>query len=146
VENLKFSLKSDPPEQDGDILYLLVFGKTLREFIDGEEGQSSSPTEILVGLMSDRVQTDIKDATGLDSVQFQYKSSDAESETGQVTVEVGKELSRQIAVKYGIETRNSKVVRRTVTEYRFFKNMILDAYQDSEGDYGGGLRYRLEFR
>ncbi len=146
VENLKFSLKSDPPEQDGDILYLLVFGKTLREFIDGEEGQSSSPTEILVGLMSDRVQTDIKDATGLDSLQFQYKSSDAESETGQVTVEVGKELSRQIAVKYGIETRNSKVVRRTVTEYRFFKNMILDAYQDSEGDYGGGLRYRLEFR
>ncbi|MBW1898357.1 MAG: translocation/assembly module TamB domain-containing protein [Deltaproteobacteria bacterium] len=146
AENLKFTLKSDPAEQEGDILSLLAFGKTLREFIDGEGGQSSSPTEILVGLMSDRVQTDIKGATGLDSVQFQYKSSDAENETGRVTVEVGKELSRQVAVTYRVETRNSKVIQRTGTEYRVLKNWILDAYNDSEGDYGGGLQYRLEFR
>jgi len=146
AENLKFSLKSDPPEQDGDILSLLAFGKTLREFIDGEGGQSSSPAEMLAGLMSDRIQANIKDVTGLDTVQLQYKSGNTEAETGQVMVEVGKEFSRQIAVKYGIETRNSKVVQRTVTEYRFLENLILDAYQDSEGDYGGGLQYRLEFR
>ncbi|MFO7559830.1 MAG: translocation/assembly module TamB domain-containing protein [Desulfobacterales bacterium] len=146
VENLEFRLRSDPPEQDGDILSLLAFGKTLREFTTGEGGQSSSPAEILAGLMSERIQADIKDATGLDTVHLQYKSSDAETETGQVMVEVGKELSRQVAVKYGVETRNSKVVRRTMTEYRLLENLILDAYQDSEGDYGGGLQYRLEFR
>jgi translocation and assembly module TamB len=146
AENLKFSLRSDPLEQDADILSLLVFSKTPREFVHGEGGQSSSPAEILAGLMSDQIQADIKDATGLDTIQLQYKNGDTETETSQIMVEVGKEFSRQIAVKYGAETINSKVVRRTMTEYKFLENLILDAYQDSEGDYGGGLQYRLEFR
>jgi translocation and assembly module TamB len=146
-DNLKYSLQSNPAESESDILALLVFGKTPRGVSNGEGEKKSSPGEILAGLlMSDRLQADIKDATGLDSVQVKYNGSAAETETGQVKVEVGKELSEQIAVKYGIESRNSKVVRRTMTEYRLLKNLIVDAYQDSEGDYGGGLQYKLEFR
>jgi hypothetical protein len=41
---------------------------------------------------------------------------------------------------------NSKIVQRAITEYRFLENVMLQAYQNSEGDYGGELQYRLEFR
>ncbi|MBA4369523.1 MAG: hypothetical protein C0403_18000 [Desulfobacterium sp.] len=145
-ENLKIMFRSEPTLRDGDILSLLVFGKTVQEFIEGEKGQSSSPASILAGLLANQLQNNVKETTGLDSVQMEYQSSEMDSNLSQVKVEVGKELSRQIMVKYGIETMNSKVVQKAITEYRFFENVMLEAYQDSEGDYGGELQYRLEFR
>lgn len=145
-ENLKITLWSEPALQDGDILSLLVFGKTVQEFIEGEGGQSNSPAELLAGLVTERLQKDVKEATGLDSVQVGYRSNGTESDSSQVKVEVGKDLSRQVTVKYGIETMNSKIVQRAITEYRFLENVMLQAYQNSEGDYGGELQYRLEFR
>ncbi len=146
-ENLKIILQSEPALQDGDILSLLVFGKTVQEFVEGEEGQSSSsPAGILAGLLANQLQENVKKETGLDSVEMEYQKSSTDSNLSQVKVEVGKELSRQIMVKYGIATMNSKVIQKAITEYRFFENVMLEAYQDSEGDYGGELQYRLEFR
>jgi translocation and assembly module TamB len=145
-ENLKIILQSEPTLQDGDILSLLVFGKTVPEFVEGEEGQTSSPASILAGLLANQLQKNVKEETGLDSVEMEYQKSATDPNLSQVKVEVGKELSRQIMVKYGIETMNSKVVQKAITQYRFFENVMLEAYQDSEGDYGGELQYRLEFR
>jgi len=145
-ENLKIILQSEPALQDGDILSLLVFGKTIQEFVEGEEGQSSSPASILAGLLANQLQKNVKEETGLDSVEMEYQKSATDPNLSQVKVAVGKELSRQIMVKYGIETMNSKVIQKAITEYRFFENVMLEAYQDSEGDYGGELQYRLEFR
>jgi autotransporter translocation and assembly factor TamB len=145
-ENLKVTLRSEPDLPNGDILSLLVFGKTVREFIEGEGGQSASPAELLAALMSDRLQTGVKDATGLDSVEVGYSSNGSESDSSRMKIEVGKDLSRYVTVKYGIETTNSKIVQRAITEYRFLEHLILEAYQNSEGDYGSELQYRLEFR
>lgn len=145
-ENLKIILQSEPTLQDGDILSLLVFGKTVPEFVEGEEGQTSSPAGILAGLLANQIQKNVKEETGLDSVEMEYQKSPTDPNLSQVKVAVGKELSRQIMVKYGIETMNSKVVQKAITQYRFFENIMLEAYQDSEGDYGGELQYRLEFR
>jgi len=145
-ENLKITLRSEPDLQDGDILSLLVFGKTVQEFIEGEGGQSSSPEELLASLITERLQKDVKEATGLDSVQVGYQSIETESDSSRVNVELGKDLSPQITVKYAVETVKGKAVQRAITEYRFLENVMLEAYQNSEGDYGGELQYRLEFR
>jgi hypothetical protein len=61
-------------------------------------------------------------------------------------VTVGKELSRRITVKYGVQTKNAKVIQRVITEYKFLEQLLMNTFQDTEGHYGGGLRFRLEFR
>ena len=145
-ENLKIRLRSEPDLPDGDILTLLVFGKTARELIEGEGGKSTSPGELAAALMSDRLQKGVKDAVGLDSVEVGYSSNGTETDSSQMKIEVGKDFSRYVTVKYGVETSKSKIVQRAITEYRFLENLILEAYQNTEGDYGGELKYRLEFR
>jgi len=139
-ENLKIILQSEPTLQDGDILSLLVFGKTVPEFVEGEEGQTSSPAGILAGLLANQLQKNVKEETGLDSVEMEYQKSATDPNLSQVRVEVGKELSRQIMVKYGIETMNSKVVQKAITQYRFFEKLcvVRAAIHQNDGQDGSG--------
>jgi len=51
-----------------------------------------------------------------------------------------------MTVKYGLETKNGTTVQQAITEYKFFENLLMKAFQDTEGDFGGELVFRLEFR
>lgn len=143
-ENLNFKLSSNPPEEDADILSLLAIGKTTRELVGGGGGSSQSPKELLAGIVADRLQKDVKKSTGLDIVELGYK--EGESGGDEIRVTVGKELSRRITVKYGMERRSGELVQKATTEYKLLENLLMSAFQDTEGDFGGELRYRLEFR
>ncbi len=145
-DNLVFNLRSDPPEQNSDILYLLAFGKTVRESANGERGKSTSPAQMIAAMMAGKLEKNLKDSTGLDTFEVEYTTDSHETDSDKVKVMIGKDISRRLSVKYGAETRAGKIVRRTITEYKFMENLLLDAYNDSEGDYGGELKYRLEFR
>jgi len=146
-DDLEFTLRSDPPEQNNDILYLLAFGKTVRESQNGEGSKSTSPAQMLASIMAEKLQKNLKDTTGLDTFELEYTTdSNGETNSDKVKVTLGKEISRRLSVKYGVETKDGKIVQRTITEYKFLENLLLDAYNDTEGDYGGGLKYRLEFR
>ncbi|MFP4571584.1 MAG: translocation/assembly module TamB domain-containing protein, partial [Desulfobacterales bacterium] len=68
-----------------------------------------------------------------------------ESDNG-VRVTVGKELSRRLTVKYGVERKSGEMVRQTTGIYRLLENLTANAYHDNEGSFGGEMRYRLEFR
>jgi len=61
-------------------------------------------------------------------------------------VTVGKELSRQITVKYGVDVRNGETIQRVTTDYKILENFLMSGFQDTGGDFGGELKYRLEFR
>ena len=145
-DTLRFDMTSDPSERDEDILSLLISGKTTQELIAREGGSSLSPKQMLADVLSESVQKDIKDATGLDVVALEYnEAKDAES-SDEVRVTLGKELSRRVTVKYDVQTKNAKVIRKVITEYKFLEKLIMNAFQDTEGHYGGGIQFRLEFR
>jgi translocation and assembly module TamB len=145
-DNLKFNFSSNPSEREEDILSLLITGKTTRELIAEEGGLSRSSGQILADVLAETVQKQIKDATGLDVVELEYKESGEADASDEVKVTVGKELSRRVTVKYGVQTKNAKVIQQVITEYKFLEKLLMNAFQDTEGHYGGGLQFRLEFR
>jgi autotransporter translocation and assembly factor TamB len=145
-ENLNFQLSSNPPEQDADIVSLLAMGKTTRELADGSGGGASTE-EMLANLVADELSKKIKQGTGLDIVEVEYRNNGAEAEDAEeVRVTVGKELSRRLTVKYGVERKSGEMVQQSTGIYKLLENLSLNAFQDTEGDFGGEMRYRLEFR
>ena len=159
-ENLKFSLTSKPVEEDADILSLLVLGKTTDEIIEGNGDKTQSAAKLLAGILSSNIEKNIKDATGIDTVEVEYitttNSATGDSENGEqvagdtvengVKVTLGKELSERMALKYGVETKGGLTIHQASSEYKFFENMLMKAYQDTDNKYGAELVYRIEFR
>jgi translocation and assembly module TamB len=144
--NLKFNLSSNPMESEQDILSLLITGKTTQELVAREGGSALSAKHMLADVLSESAQKEIKNATGLDIVSLEYNGAkDAEASDG-VKVTLGKELSRRVTVKYDIQTKNAKVIRKVITEYKFFETLLMNAFQDTEGTVGAGIQFRLEFR
>ncbi|MCD4807944.1 MAG: translocation/assembly module TamB, partial [Methanococcoides sp.] len=145
-DNLKFNFFSDPSEREEDIVSLLVSGKTTQELIAREGGSSLSPGQMLADVLSETVQKQIKDATGLDVVNLEYTEAKEAEKSDEVKVFVGKELSRRVTVKYGMQTKNAKVIQQVITEYKFLEKLLMNTFQDTEGNFGGGLQFRFEFR
>ncbi|MFW6428691.1 MAG: translocation/assembly module TamB domain-containing protein [Desulfosalsimonas sp.] len=147
-ENLDFQLSSSPPEEDKDIISLLATGKTTREMA-GSTGTTSGPEQMLANLLGERIEKQVRQGTGLDIVEVEYRqngtSTDGENEQG-VKITVGKELSRRLTVKYGVERKSGEMVQQTTGTYRLLENLSANAYQDTGGAFGGEMRYRLEFR
>ncbi|MFP4158181.1 MAG: translocation/assembly module TamB domain-containing protein [Desulfobacterales bacterium] len=145
-ENLDFRLSSNPAEEDADILSLLATGKTTGEMA-GSSGGGISPERMLTDLVGGRLEKQLKEGTGLDIVEVEYSNTGSESEAEQeVRVTVGKELSRRLSVKYGVERKSGEMVQQTTGIYRLLENLSANAYQDTAGSFGGEMRYRLEFR
>jgi autotransporter translocation and assembly factor TamB len=146
-ENLDFSLSSTPPEEDSDIISLLAVGKTTRELASGSGGTARSPEELLANLLAGEVSRQIKAETGLDIVEVHYRQNGTEDDTEEaVKVTLGKELSRRLTVKYGVERKSGIVVQQSTAIYKLLENLSVNAFQDTAGDFGGEMRYRLEFR
>ncbi len=143
--DLQLSLRSEPPEEHGDILSLLAFGKTMPE-LTGGEGDATSAKQILADLLADSMSSSLKDATGLDTIELKYTEGNGKDSQDSIDVTVGKELSRQISVKYGVETMDGETVQKVTTEYKFLENLLMNAFQNTRGNYGGELQYRLEFQ
>ena len=145
-DNLKFTLSSDPLETQENILSLLITGRTTQELISGEGGLSRSSTKMLADILAETAQKQIKDATGLDVVELEYEEATEAEASDEVKVTVGKALSQRVTVKYGMQTKNARVIQQVITEYKLLENLLINAFQDTEGHYGGGLQFRLEFR
>ncbi|MFZ0481898.1 MAG: translocation/assembly module TamB domain-containing protein [Desulfobacterales bacterium] len=145
-DTLRFEMTSDPPEKEEDIISLLISGKTTQELIAREGGSSLSPKQMLADVLAETVQKDIKDATGLDILALEYNEAKDAEASDEMKVTVGKELSRRVTVKYDVQTKNAKVIRKVITEYKLLEKLLVNAFQDNDGNYGGGIQFRLEFR
>jgi autotransporter translocation and assembly factor TamB len=143
---LTFKLTSNPSESDGDILSLLAIGRTTSELIDGEGGASKSTSQMLAEMIATRFGEDIQQATGLDIFEVETGGENGEDSSDQTKVTIGKELSRRMLVKYAVETKNSEMIQRAISEYRLLENFSLRGFQDTKGIFGGELQFRLEFR
>jgi hypothetical protein len=78
-------------------------------------------------------------------VEYRRNATEAE-ESEQMQVTLGKELSRRLTVKYGVERKSGELVQQSTGIYKLLENLSVNAFQDTEGDFGGEMRYRLEFR
>jgi autotransporter translocation and assembly factor TamB len=146
-DNMVLTLTSDPPEEDGDVISLLILGKTTRELISSEGGTSRSAEHMAAELIADTFREDIKKITGLDFFEVETERDDEpEEESEGVMVTVGKKLSDRLTVKYALDSRTGDMIQRAISEYQLLENIILSAFQDSAGIFGGELQYRLEFR
>jgi translocation and assembly module TamB len=144
-DNLDFNFSSIPQEQHADILSLLAFGKTTRELRRADGGSAFSPDAILAEFVTGMLQENIKEASGIDTLEIKPDHLDNNGTPG-INVVVGKELSRQMTVKYGVDVRNGETVQRMTTDYKLLENLLMRGFQDTGGHFGGELTYRLEFR
>jgi len=145
-DKLSFTLTSDPPEEDGDILSLLMFGKTTHELIEADGGTTKSETRMLAGILATTLQDDIKKATGLDILEVETQAQEEEQVSDQVKVTIGKELSRRMTLKYAVESKDGELSQRAIAEYKLLEGILLSGFQDDKGTSGGEIFFRLEFR
>jgi translocation and assembly module TamB len=145
-EGLSFKLTSDPPEEDGDILSLLLVGRTTQELVEAEGGTNQSPAQMLAGLIATTFGEDIKKTTGLDILEVETQGQEEEQVSDTTRVTIGKELSRRMTVKYAVESKEGEMSQRAIAEYKLFGNILLSGFEDSRGMFGGELLFRLEFR
>lgn len=145
-DNLKYTLRSEPSEQHADILSLIVFGKTTRELMERDASPSSQPSQLLADYIAKELRDSVKDAAGLDTLSVEYQARRNQKDPEKVKVTMGKELSRRVTLKYDVETDQGKFIQSTTAEYKFLERLLMSISQDSKGDYGGELSYRIEFR
>ena len=145
-DELAFKLSSDPPLDDGDILSLLLIGRTSTEMIAGEGGSNQSAQQLLTQALADALDEDIKTATGLDIVEAQVTGTSGNGNGSDVKVTLGKELSKRLTVKYTMETKKGEMTQGTIAEYKFLEDILVSGFQDNRGSFGGSIKYRLEFR
>jgi autotransporter translocation and assembly factor TamB len=145
-DNLKFIFTSNPSETTEDIVSLLALGKTTGELIGDDSGSSFSTTEMFSSVLGDAMGEELKNATGLDEVKIGYTEGTGSDEEGGMHVTLGKKLSRRTTVKYGVETKGAKRIERVDVGYKLRENLSVSSFQNTEGQFGGELLYRLEFR
>ncbi|HKK91661.1 MAG TPA: translocation/assembly module TamB domain-containing protein [Desulfobacteraceae bacterium] len=143
---LEFSLSSTPELQQADIVSLLLRGKTTNELIASEGGTTASPAAMVANVAAASVEEDIKAATGLDVFEVEMGENGGDSGIGDMNITVGKEVTENMTLKYSTEAKDGELVQKTAAEYEFFDNFSLSGFQDSQGKFGGEVRYRLEFR
>lgn len=141
TDNLNFQLFSDPQETHEDILSLLIAGKTTKELGKGD----GSYTDVLVEKASDVIGKNVEDSTPLDSFKVGYGGA-GDSKGSNVSVSMGKKLSKRLEVIYSMETKDEENVQTTAAEYKLLENFIIKAVNDSKGDFGTEFTYKLEFR
>ncbi|MDJ0781057.1 MAG: translocation/assembly module TamB domain-containing protein [Desulfosarcinaceae bacterium] len=143
---LLFKLASDPPEEDNDILSLLLLGRTSRELIAGEGGSNQSTQQMLANLAASTMGEDLKRVAGVDILEVDTANDAEDPNSERIQVTVGKKLSRRMTLKYALESKAGFFTRRVISEYKLIDELAATGFQDSEGMFGGELLFRLEFR
>ncbi|MBC8430877.1 MAG: translocation/assembly module TamB domain-containing protein [Desulfobacterales bacterium] len=138
-DQLLFSLRSDPAEEDNDILSLLLVGRTSRELISNEKGVSQSTERILADMVAATFGEDIKHATGLDIFELSGSGSD------NVKLSLGKELSRRMTVKYEAGAKAGQMIQLAIAEYKLLENVVVNGFQDIRGFFGGEFQFQMDF-
>ena len=145
-DELTLKLTSTPPEEEGDILSLLVAGRTTGELIAGEGGTPQSTSQMVAGLISSTFGEDVKKTTGLDILEVDTQGETGAEASDRVEVTIGKELSKRTTIKYAVESKDGELTQRAIAEYKFLENILLSGFQDDTGTFGGALKFKLEFR
>lgn len=147
MDQLKITFSSEPFLEQGDILSILLFGKTTKELVEGEGKNSSQSTEQMVAkLIASTFGEDIKNMAGLDIFEIETQDPDDPSNSDRIKVTLGKKLSKRMVLKYAFESKGGEMVQQAVSEYKLLEHMLVKGFQDSKGILGGELLFIINFR
>ncbi|MBD3421175.1 MAG: hypothetical protein GF398_13750 [Chitinivibrionales bacterium] len=142
-EALDFKLESDDKSlEHADLLMIIVLGKR-PETMFGKQGGQTSPTQLLAQLVNTRSE-DLKSATGLDLIEV-GSNTNGRNEDG-LSVTLGKNISRRLATRITLEQDASEISQKAIIEYKLLEQLLLQSMNDSRGNYGGELKFKIEFR
>ena len=144
-DNLTIALSSTPSETDADILSLILLGQTSSEFSKNGGGRATTG-QLLAELAASTWGEDIKKETGVDILEVETGDQEDEENSDRIQVTVGKKLTSRLTFKYAVESKNNQLVQRAISEYRLLEHMSASGFQDTAGNYGGELLFRIEFR
>lgn len=144
-DRLVFSLNSNPPESESDILSLILLGRTSSELAGGQGGGGQTTRQMLATLVATAWGEDVKKTTGVDILEVETGTGEADTSADTIQLTVGKRLSRRLTIKYEVQSGSEELVQRAVSEYRFLEHLLASGFQDSLGGYGGELLFRIEF-
>jgi autotransporter translocation and assembly factor TamB len=145
-DDLKVELSSDPPEQKGDILSLLVAGRTSAEIRGGSGSAGMSANQMMAQLVASTLGDDIKKVTGVDVLEVETISDQTDDGSDLIKVTVGKKLSERMTVKYAVSSKQGETIQRAISEYQLMDSLLVSGFQETNGIYGGELVFRIEFR
>jgi autotransporter translocation and assembly factor TamB len=145
-DQLNVALTSTPAEEDGDILSLIVFGKTTTEISGGESGAFDSAESMLAQLVASSYGEDIKKTTGLDYLEVETEKDEEEEDPNAVKVTMGKDLTERMTLKYTFGSGADSYSQGASMEYRLIEHILLSGFQNTRGNYGGEIIFRVEFR
>jgi translocation and assembly module TamB len=124
---------------------LILLGRTSGELAGGQGGGGQSTRQMLAALVATAWGEDVKKTAGVDILEVETGTDDADKSADTIQVTVGKRLSRRLTVKYEVESGSEELVQRAVSEYKFVDHLLASGFQDSLGGYGGELLFRIEF-
>jgi len=139
TDNLKFNLSSKPEETQQDIMSLLIAGKTTKELGGSTKG---AYTKILADKATEIIGKNVETSTPLDSFKIGYGGSEGST----VSVTLGKKLSKRLEILYSMKTEDEGTVHTNAAEYKIMENILVKAFNDSQGMSGAELTFKLEFR
>ncbi len=92
------------------------------------------------------MQDNVRAATGLDILEVGFDDPEGNGSVGNVNLTVGKKLTDRVTLKYGTASEDGQMIQTTSAEYQMTDTMTATGFQDSQGKFGGEVKYRLEFR
>ena len=148
LNDLLFTLSSEPGLEHEDIISLLLVGKTTYELSRGELIEGGSTEQLLAQLVDATMGKGIKNVTGLDVFAIATGAEDIteEEQSDRIEVTVGKALTKRLMTKYSVESENGELTQKAIIEYKLLENILLQTFNDDKGNYGGELQLRFEFR
>jgi len=104
-DELRFTLTSEPPEEQSDLLTLILTGQTAKELSQSGGKGSMLSSEMIAAYLGKSFGEDITKMAGLDVFEVQSKGQGTEDDPETVTVTVGKELSTRMGVTVKMESK-----------------------------------------
>ena len=146
IDRFSLSLSSDPPLSETDLIALLTVGQPTKGLKGLEAGVGAGEAaSFLTGKIQDVLEERFRNIAGLDRFQVDpYVTSS--SSAGGPRLTVGKTLiDGRLYMTYSanIGTSEEQVIR---LEYILGRNVFLVGVRDEQGQVGGDLKFRFEFR
>jgi len=143
LSQFTLALSSSPPLPETDILALLTFGVTTEEFAQREAGAASSEATSLI--LSELLEGAVPKTGVVDRIQVDPFTGGAKSSSGPRLTAEKRLLEDRLLVTYSatLDPSQEQLIRMI---YELGKNVSLVGERDQDGQMGGDVRFRFEFR
>lgn len=143
LSRFTLALSSSPPLSETDILALLTFGVTTEEFAQRQGGAASSEATSLI--LSELLEGAVPKTGVVDRIQVDPFTGGAKSSSGPRLTAEKRLLEDRLLVTYSatLDPSEEQLIRMI---YELGKNVSLVGERDQDGQMGGDVRFRFEFR